>query len=245
MADSNSNMKWCPSCQRDLSHSDFGKNAKRYDGLQGWCKECVRANHAVNRGRYLAQRKQHRTENRDAWLAQRREHYQKNKGKILAEAKQYRDAHKEQLSEYFRAYHKAHKEVRQDRAREHYQRNRDRHLALAKAWRNNNKEGMREYHKRYDKEHPETHRTAKRNYKARKKQAQGSFTKQQWLDKCCFHGWRCIYCRASLTPETVHAEHRKPLSRGGSNWIANVAPACVPCNLSKNNKSESEYRQTL
>lgn len=78
--------------------------------------------------------------------------------------------------------------------------------------------------------------------RARDINAAGNFTAEQWLAKCELHGWRCYLCRAELTPQTVQVEHRKPLSRGGSNWIANIAPACAFCNASKGTKTESEYR---
>lgn len=35
-----STTKRCPKCGRDLPHSEFHKNRKRYDGLSSWCKSC-------------------------------------------------------------------------------------------------------------------------------------------------------------------------------------------------------------
>ncbi len=32
--------KWCPHCGRMLPVDEFNKKYSRYDGLQGWCKEC-------------------------------------------------------------------------------------------------------------------------------------------------------------------------------------------------------------
>ena len=74
---------------------------------------------------------------------------------------------------------------------------------------------------------------ARINRRARELGAQGSFTTAQWLQKVAYHGWRCIYCHIELSNLTLTVEHRKELSRGGSNWPANLAPACATCNKSR------------
>jgi len=33
-----------------------------------------------------------------------------------------------------------------------------------------------------------------------------------------------------------HIDHVKPISKGGSNWPANLRPACEPCNLRKSDQ---------
>ena len=81
--------------------------------------------------------------------------------------------------------------------------------------------------------------------KARKLNAQGECSKIQFLAKCDFWGWRCLYCKVELTLKTVTLEHRAPLVKGGSNWPANIAPACPACNSMKGEKTEAEYRQIV
>lgn len=44
---------------------------------------------------------------------------------------------------------------------------------------------------------------------------------------------RCAYCGAEGVP--LEVEHVVPRSRGGSNRVANLVPACVPCNQAKGN----------
>ena len=75
------------------------------------------------------------------------------------------------------------------------------------------------------------------------KEAAGKFTNLQWKAKLEYFGNRCYLCRIVLTDKITHREHRIPLSRGGTNWIANIAPACKKCNLSKNAKTEKEFRE--
>ena len=81
--------------------------------------------------------------------------------------------------------------------------------------------------------------------RARARARGGIYTAAGWLAKCEFWGWRCYLCRAELTVETAVIEHRTPLSRGGANWLANLAPACAECNQRKYTKTEAEFRREL
>lgn len=79
--------------------------------------------------------------------------------------------------------------------------------------------------------------------RAIKLKAKGTFSPQLWLQKLAFHGWKCYLC--GVGNKKLEQDHRVPLSRGGSNWLANLAPACVTCNRKKHNKTEREYRQHI
>jgi len=43
----------------------------------------------------------------------------------------------------------------------------------------------------------------------------------------------------------IQTDHRIPLSRGGSNFIDNIVPACRPCNLRKHTLTEAQFRARL
>lgn len=45
-------------------------------------------------------------------------------------------------------------------------------------------------------------------------------------------GHQCAYCGAKDTP--LQIEHVRPRSKGGSNRVSNLVPACQPCNTRKN-----------
>lgn len=64
---------------------------------------------------------------------------------------------------------------------------------------------------------------------ARLKGAPGRASAAQIAARWAYYGDRCWMCRA---PATV-TDHVKPLARGGSNWAANLRPACHPCNTVK------------
>lgn len=67
--------------------------------------------------------------------------------------------------------------------------------------------------------------------------APGVATLEQVRARVAFYGGVCAYCG----DEYEHIDHVIPLSRGGSNWPANLRPACAFCNLSKHNKKPSEW----
>lgn len=79
----------------------------------------------------------------------------------------------------------------------------------------------------------------------RTKAAQGTHTHAQWLSRIDVNEWRCWYCKNRLTPKTVQKEHRIPLARGGTNWPANLVPACRPCNSSKGTQTPMEYFRNM
>jgi len=94
----------------------------------------------------------------------------------------------------------------------------------------------------YIAKHPEVKRAREQAYRARKIAAAGSFTGAEWralLGQC---GNVCAYCRG---PGPLEADHRVPLSRGGTNFIDNLLPACRSCNGRKHKMTEDEFRARL
>jgi 5-methylcytosine-specific restriction endonuclease McrA len=52
-------------------------------------------------------------------------------------------------------------------------------------------------------------------------------------------GRQCAYCGAKDVPLTI--DHIHPRSRGGSDRVSNLTPACVPCNERKGNRDVAEF----
>ena len=88
-------------------------------------------------------------------------------------------------------------------------------------------------------------RVSHRNAMAKRRKAIGVFTKQEWLDLLKAAGFKCRYCGKKLSRKTATPDHKVSLGRGGSNWIANIIPACLPCNQKKNALSETEFLRRL
>ncbi len=53
--------------------------------------------------------------------------------------------------------------------------------------------------------------------------------------------YNCPYCGDLLTGETVHIDHVKPLSVGGTNTDDNIQLLCNVCNLAKNSMTEELF----
>lgn len=75
--------------------------------------------------------------------------------------------------------------------------------------------------------------------RARLRAAAGRFTPSEWLALVDEWSGLCAYCGMA---RPLTADHRIPLSRGGTNDIGNILPACRPCNASKGRLTEGEYR---
>jgi hypothetical protein len=107
-------------------------------------------------------------------------------------------------------------------------------IAAAK-WAAEHPEKVKAIKSKWSKTHPLVVRAQNSRRNARKRSAIGSYTASEFRVLCDESSWQCSYCAAVLDIKTVQADHVVPLSRGGSNYIKNIAVACKPCNASKNN----------
>ena len=63
---------------------------------------------------------------------------------------------------------------------------------------------------------------------------------EMWLQGAITLG--CYYCMVALTPKNFSVDHKRPVSRGGSNTIENFAQTCLGCNLAKGSMTEHEFQ---
>lgn len=80
------------------------------------------------------------------------------------------------------------------------------------------------------------------NRRALKLNAEGTFSTEEFIQLCDYHEWVCLWCEYRF--DKLSADHVVPLSKGGSNHIANIQPLCGPCNSSKGVKI-MDFRQTM
>ena len=133
----------------------------------------------------------------------------------------------ERAREAMRRWRTAHPEAHNADTRADYEKHREQRLTQSSI---------------YHREHPEIGRARQQNRRARKLAAEGSFTPADWLALVEFWGGRCAYCGEG---GVLEADHRVPLSRGGTNHIANILPACRRCNAKKHKMTEEEFRARL
>jgi len=95
-----------------------------------------------------------------------------------------------------------------------------------------------DYDAKYRKANPDKARVKESRRRASLANAQGTHTADQLKARFDYQGNKCVYCDST---ENLHADHMIPLSRGGTNFASNMAPACASCNLSKGAKTPEEF----
>jgi 5-methylcytosine-specific restriction endonuclease McrA len=133
-------------------------------------------------------------------------------------------------------------ERRRENHRAWYERNQDQIVANSAEWRRDNPERFRASLKRWFAENPEQARLHQRRRRARKRNAPGSHTAKQVRAILAIQNRRCAYCSEI---DNLHLDHATPLSRGGSDALWNLQWLCAFHNMSKNAKTDPEYRAEI
>ena len=175
--------------------------------------------------------------NKDEVRAKAREYMRKRYAadpqQVLATNKAWYQRNRERLLEYDRRHRLANRdEIRaKDRAR-----NRARYAADPAA--------AQRYLKEWRRRNPEKSHAYVRAATIKRRRAAGgqSFTAAEWLALLAHHDGSCAYCGCKIL---IEIDHRIPLTRGGSNLIDNILPACRRCNRRKGTMTEEEFRSFL
>lgn len=205
-------------------------------------KEYAVAWYAKNRDRILAERKT--PEGRADGNRRSKEWYAKNADRLRGDPKskarsaKYYAENKERLAEKSRAYRLANKE---------------RLAVKSAAYRAANKERIAQQNAKYRAANPgrdaawraanpEKRAAIRARRRARLLGAEGSHTAQEWRDKCAEYGGLCAYCGE---PKKLTRDHVVPISKGGTDHIANIVPACASCNSKKRTKLPEHFTPPL
>lgn len=168
--------------------------------------------------------------------------YQKANPDVVKRAQSnYRLRHQEKIKASRAVYLAKNKEKSSASHRAWIAANRQRRTAQLRAWREANRPALREYDRLYCAQHREDRAATENRRRARKMGNGGNHTYAEWemLKASC--GWCCAYC--GCRPNRLSKDHKIPLARGGSDDIANIAPACLPCNRRKHAKTADEFKQ--
>jgi 5-methylcytosine-specific restriction endonuclease McrA len=152
----------------------------------------------------------------------------------------YRQANREKIAEHRRKYRQANPEKIAEQHRKYRQANREKLAEYMRQYRQANPEKMAEYMRQYRLTPEGREKTRAANHKrlALKQNAAGKASAAEIKARFDYYGNRCYYCGCD---GKMTIEHRIPLFRGGTNWPANIVPACGPCNSSKYTKTETEF----
>jgi 5-methylcytosine-specific restriction endonuclease McrA len=78
---------------------------------------------------------------------------------------------------------------------------------------------------------------AQATQRAKKCGAPGAWTDEEMSKRVVMLGNVCVYCGGPAE----EADHFKPLSNGGTNYLENLVPSCGPCNKDKGDKDPLEW----
>lgn len=117
------------------------------------------------------------------------------------------------------------------------------HLCVSKiAWRLKNADKIKQQAATWAKQNKAIVCHLARTRRARKSNAAGFASVDAVKARADYYGNKCAYCKRK---QAEHIDHVIPLVRGGTNWPANLRPACASCNTSKGSKSLTEWRRQI
>lgn len=98
------------------------------------------------------------------------------------------------------------------------------------------KGGIQLARKRWLEKNPNFQMLAVIRRRARKRNAEGSFTAGEWETLKKQYGFTCPCCKKQESEIHLTVDHIIPLIKGGSNYIENIQPLCRLCNSIKSSK---------
>jgi len=157
----------------------------------------------------------------------------KNVYRLRAECKECGKARK-------RKYVAKNKHKEKEWNRNNYLKNRENIIAKQKEWNSKNRDKRALWWSDYYQKNKDAFITRARNRRMLLLNSPGSFTNEGIALKIELQGGCCYYCKAPLG-EDMELDHKIPVSRGGTNFLSNIAPSCRACNHLKRDKPFMEF----
>lgn len=231
--------KRCTKCGTIKPLSEYHK---RSDGKQSHRSQCKPCQHETNKStRDITKRRESDRRQRAA-----------NPERFRDTQARYRDRHRDALRQLWKERYHASPEARLAAERKRQRSHPDYKKLYMQRWRKENAERRAEYAKQYyhsrleyyreknarwHRLNVERAREINRRHRWKRRNSPGSHTKDQLLSRWAYYGGRCWLCGA--VADTT--DHVIPLSGGGTNWPANLRPACRSCNSGKRDRDWRRY----
>lgn len=224
-----SSTKACPKCGENKPREAFALNRRAKDGLFRHCRVCAAALHADNREARRAVQARYRAKHREQTNAKAREKYHADLEASRARNAQRALANPERVVAANARYYLKHKQKIGERTRRYREANPDKRREMARVWREANRERFHAY---------DAIRRA-RELGAESSPRPVYLAYLKWARTA--RGLRCYWCKAKTKVGERHIDHIIPLSKGGSDSVANLCVACPRCNLTKSAKSPENF----
>ena len=198
----------------------------------------------------------HKSRCKDCWNAQSRRQRAAKLNQYRAREREYVEVHKAHYRELKRAHQKANPNKYQDALEKYRETHREDINAKARERRQDNLEHYREigrksrekhadernaYQREYGKAHRDKLTLYTNNRRARKLEAEGSHSDEQWQKLKASYDFKCLCCGRAEPEIILTRDHVIPLTEGGSDSIDDIQPLCTHCN-SKKNSRHIDYR---
>jgi 5-methylcytosine-specific restriction endonuclease McrA len=157
----------------------------------------------------------------------------------------WRRKHLAEWNAYQRRWRKKNRLRTNQLLRAHRAENAAKHNASRRRYRQKNLGKLRTVARKYYMRHFEKKRLEHQRAMVKRRSAIGAFTLAEWRALLRKYRYKCVYCNKRITRKTASVDHVAALSRGGTNWIRNIVPSCLPCNQRKNFLSPREFRRRL
>lgn len=220
--------KVCLRCEETKPISEFSKNKNRKDGLQAYCKPCTRsanqASEAKNRSRPVIEIPTTKVCKRCDQTKSASDFFKDSRRPdgLYASCK---SCHTERTTSWKKRNPHVEKVIR----KRSYDKHSDSRREYTRKWRSENTERARQSAALWKLNNRARATALELTRTRRSRNAPGQATAAKILARWEYYGGKCWMCSAPAE----HIDHVKPLAKGGSNWPANLRPACAPCNLRK------------
>lgn len=145
----------------------------------------------------------------------------------------YREKHKDRLAQQSREYREGNREANRQRQKAYYAANRELVLAKDRARYPQRRSIRLAQHSVWTKSRPDLVRAASSNRRALMRSATVfPIPMESFMAKWKYWAGKCWMCGKNASTW----DHVKPLSKGGLHVIANLRPACRPCNSGKKDR---------
>ncbi len=204
------------------------------DGFCRKCKACRNSYHDA----WYEKNKDRVAVTQEAWK-------QRNLSRVAENQARYARENAERLREYKKAWREENIERVRDNHNRYYRENKELYRLSQNRRRKQNPEARRSESDRYRRNNLEKYRAASLRRRARKAGAEGSFDLSDIREILNSQNGRCFWCNEVMPEGRYTIDHLIPLSRGGTNWPANLVCACHRCNSQKGARTPDEYRAYL
>lgn len=214
-------------CPKGHDYEQTGQSL-RYAKKDGKCITCCQE-----------RSKAYRKNNPEKTLLLNKDYYARNRERLVEYRRDYIKNNPESVRQTCKRWREKNQVYLQRSKHDYYLKNKERILDKDRIYRLSNKDKIKLRSLKYYQNNPEKIRANRVRRDARLRQAYGlGCTAKELKDRLSVFDGCCSYCEAKK-PMTV--DHFLPISKGGTNALGNIVPACSSCNSSKNASDPFEW----